>query len=148
MPVTIALEGLPVAVAITTVAGLAWAWEPVRRAFLIGLATTFLVAALLSHVAARGPGMVAPVCDAVSSAVLAVLGVAAVGSSAATLLRGRTRQIRFGPLAVSGFACTATLVLRVPECLRVPFVALDPLVYRVWYENVPEGLPLPMIWRR
>jgi hypothetical protein len=145
MLVTISLEGLPVAVAITAVAALGWAWEPARRAVLVGLATTFFGAALLLQVATRGPGMFAPVCDAVSPAWLAVLGVAALGLSVATLFGTRSLPVRLSALVVAGLACAATLVLIAPECLRGPFATLDPLVYRVWYENVPEGLP---IWRQ
>lgn len=143
--VTISLEGLPVAVAITAVAALAWAWEPCRRAFLAALATTFFGAALLLHIVTRGPGMFSAVCDAVSPGWVAVLGTAAVGLSIATLFGARSLPARLGALTIVGFACAATLALVAPECLRGPFATLDPLVYRVWYENVPEGLP---IWRQ
>ncbi|KQN24434.1 hypothetical protein ASF00_16505 [Sphingomonas sp. Leaf34] len=143
--VTISLEGLPVAVAITTVAALAWAWEPSRRAFLVGLATSLFAAAVLLHVVTRGPGMFAAVCDAVSPAWLAMLGVAAVGLSIATQFGARSLAIRLGALAVAGLACATTLLLVAPDCLRGPFATLDPLVYRIWYQNVPEGLP---IWRQ
>ncbi|MGW8278425.1 hypothetical protein ACWGK7_02890 [Sphingomonas aurantiaca] len=143
--VTISLEGLPVAVAITAVAALAWAWQPSRRAFLVGLATSLFAAAVLLHVVTRGPGMFAAVCDAVSPAWLAMLGVAAVGLSIAPQFGARSLAIRLGALAVAGLACAATLLLVAPECLRGPFATLDPLVYRIWYQNVPEGLP---IWRQ
>ncbi len=143
--VTVSLEGLPVAAAITVVAALAWAWEPSRRAFLIGLAATFFAAAVLLHIVTRGPGMFAAVCDAVSPAWLAVVGVAAVGLWIATLFGSRLLAIRLGALAAAGLACATTLVLISPECLRGPFATLDPLVYRIWYQNVPEGLP---IWRQ
>ncbi len=143
--VTISLEGLPVAVAISAVAALAWAWEPSRRAFLVGLTTTFFTAALLLHAATRGPAMLAPVCDAVSPGWLAVIGVAAVGLSVATLFGRQSVAVRVGVVLVTGLACMATLGLVTPQCLRGPFATLDPLVYRIWYENVPEGLP---IWRQ
>ena len=145
MLVTISLEGLPVAVAITAVAALAWAWEPPRRAFLAGLAMSFFAASVLLHVVTRGPGMFSAVCDAVSPGWLAVLGVAAVGLSFATLFGNRSLAVRLGALTAAGLACAATLLLVAPDCLRGPFATLDPLVYRVWYQNVPEGLP---IWRQ
>lgn len=143
--VTISLEGLPVAVAITAVAALAWAWEPARRAFLVGLATTFFGASMLLHVATRGPNMFAAVCDAVSPGWLAVIGVAATGLPLATLFGAKSPLLRLGALVGVGLACAATLMLIAPECLRGPFATLDPLVYRIWYQNVPEGLP---IWRQ
>ncbi len=140
--VTISLEGLPIAVAVTAVAALAWAWEPPRRAFLVGLVATFFAAALVLHVVTRGPGMFSAVCDAVSPGWLAVLGVAAVGLSFATLSGNRSLAVRLGALTAAGLACAATLLLVAPDCLRGPFATLDPLVYRVWYQNVPEGLPI------
>ncbi len=143
--VTISLEGLPVAVAIIAVGALAWAWQPSRRAFLIGLGPTVFGAALLLHIATRGPDMFAGVCDAVSPGWLAVLGVGAAGLSAATMTGGRSLPVRLAALALVGLACAATVLLTVPTCLDGPFAILDPLVYRVWYQNVPEGLP---IWRQ
>ncbi len=140
--VTISLEGLPVAVTITAVGALAWAWDPSRRAALIGLAITFIVAALMLHIATRGPGAFTAVCDAVSPGWLAVLGVAAVGLSVATLFGARSLAARLGALAAGAGACVATLALITPECLRGPFASLDPLVYNLWYLKVSEGLPI------
>ena len=143
--VTISLEGFPIAVAIAAVAALAWAWQPERQSFLRALAATFFGAAVALHVATRGPGMFAPVCDAVSPAWLAVLGIAAASLIAATLLGTRPLFVRVAALAGGGALSLAAMSLIAPACLRGPFATLDPLVYRLWYLNVAEGLP---IWRQ
>ncbi len=143
--VTISLEGLPIAVAITGVAALAWAWQPERRYFLRALAATVFAAALALHVATRGPGMFAPVCDAMSPAWLAVLGVAALSLVAATFVDTRALSGRLAALAAGGALTIAALLTLASDCLRGPFATLDPLVYRFWYLNVLEGMP---IWRQ
>ncbi|RXD03555.1 hypothetical protein EQZ23_14560 [Sphingomonas sp. UV9] len=143
--VTISLEGLPIAVAITAVAALAWAWQPDRRNLLRALAATFFVAALALHIATRGPGMFAQACDALSPAWLAALGVAAASLIAATFLDNRPLFVRVAVLVGGGALALALIKLIAPDCLRGPFATLDPLVYRLWYLNVAEGLP---IWRQ
>lgn len=143
--VTISLEGLPIAVGITAIAAVAWAWQPERRSFLRALGASFFAAALTLHIATRGPGMFGPACDAVSPAWLAVLGLSAVSLVAATLVGDRSLPVRLGMLVSGGGLSLVALVLIAPNCLRGPFAMLDPLVYRVWYLNVAEGLP---IWRQ
>ncbi|MEG8044150.1 hypothetical protein QP164_16255 [Sphingomonas sp. LR59] len=143
--VTISLEGLPIAVAITAVAALAWAWQPERRDVLRALAATFFAAALALHVATRGPGLFAPVCDAMSPAWLAVLGVAALSLVAVTFVGTQALLVRLAALVGGGAVTIAALLILAPACLRGPFATLDPLVYRLWYLNVAEGMP---IWQQ
>ncbi|MGA1799726.1 hypothetical protein VH567_13210 [Sphingomonas sp. 4RDLI-65] len=140
--ITISLEGMPVALAIIATAALAWAWDPTRARFLVGLSVTFFVASLAFQIATRGPAMFAAVCDAVSPGWLAVLGSAAAALSIATLVGSRGMAVRLIALVLGAVACGSVLMLTAPECLRGPFATLDPLVYRVWYQNVDEGLPV------
>lgn len=139
---TVSLEGLPIAVVILSVAAFAWAIDPHRRAHLISFAGTVFAAAALFQVATRGPAMFAPACDAMSPAWLMVLGVAAIVLGGATLTGGGSLSIRIGALVAGGVACLATLLATAPMCLRGPFATLDPLVYRLWYLKVSEGLPI------
>lgn len=143
--ITISLEGMPIAVAIIAIAALAWAWDPIGDRFLVGLSVTVFMASLVFQVATRGPSMFAAVCDAVSPGWLAVLGCAAAALSVATLVGSRGMVVRLAALVIGAVACGGVLLLTAPECLRGPFATLDPLVYRVWYQNVDEGLP---VWRQ
>lgn len=143
--VTISLEGLPIAAILAGVAALAWAIEPARRGFLNALLGCFFVATLAWHAATRGPAMFAAGCDAMSPAWLMMIGVAAASVAVATAMGLSTIAGRIVVLAASGGACIATLLVMAPECLHGPFATLDPLVRTLWYDNVPEGLP---IWRQ
>jgi len=57
----------------------------------------------------------------------------------------RSAAFRVGLLLLSGAAGVAMLAATAPACLGGPFVALDPLVRSIWYDNVMEGMP---IWRQ
>lgn len=139
---TVSIEGLPIAVTITGVAAGAWAWQPERRASLLGLIWTLFGGALFLHLATRGPAFFLPACDAMSPAWLLTLGVAAPATTAAVLLAPRTMALRLIALAVAGSVTGATLLLYAPQCLAGPFATLPPLAYHVWYLHVAEGRPL------
>lgn len=142
---TISLEGMPIAVAIVAVAAVGWALDPRCPEFLAALGASFAGSALTLHVLTRGPGMLAPVCDAMSPAWLGALGVAGFTLAAASLLSRRPMAVRFAALAVGGVASLALLWFSARPCLAGPFAALDPLVKALWYDQVDEGLP---IWRQ
>ena len=86
-----------------------------------------------------------PYCDAMSPPYyLPLLAIAAILPIARRLL----------PDSIPGRAATAMLaggagailfLFVAGPCLRGPFAALDPLVYKVWYLNVEEGRP---IWKQ
>jgi hypothetical protein len=139
---TISLEGMPIAAAIAGVAALAWAFQPARRAFLLALAGTLAGAAIVLHVVTRGPGMMQPACDAIAPAWLAMLTVAALGIGAAVLVERFGLVARLVALAAAGVSTGAVLLLAAPQCAAGPFATLPPLVYRLWYLSVTEGLPL------
>lgn len=143
--VTISLEGLPIAVLIVGVATIAWMMAPERRGFTTALGASLFFTALILHVATRGPGMLAPACDAISPIWLALLGIGAASLTIAGLVGGQSLVPRLGVLAVGGCACLVTLARYAPECTRGPFATLDPLVYNFWYEKVSEGLP---VWQQ
>ena len=139
---TISLEGLPIAAAITGVAALAWVVAPARGTMLRCTMLTLTGGALLLHAATRGPGFWLPACDSVAPAWLAVLGVATLGLVAAGAIARFGPVARLAALGVVAAAAGATLVLLAPVCLAGPFGTLPPLVYQVWYLPVLEGRPL------
>ncbi|WP_260597613.1 hypothetical protein [Sphingomonas endolithica] len=142
---TISLEGLPITVAIVGTAALAWAIDPTRRAYLVASSCSLLATIVVLQAATRGPAMFDTVCDAVSPSWLAVLCAAALGLSAASFLRPAALSVRLALLGAVGLGCGTIAVLLAPQCLAGPFSTLDELVYRLWYENVSEGLP---VWRQ
>ncbi len=138
---TISLEGMPIAACIAGVAALAWMFEPARRGFLLGMVWSLFGGAVALHLATRGPGFFAPACDAIAPGWLVMLGAAAVGTTVSTFVRG-SWIVRIGALGVAGAATAATLVAISPACLAGPFATLSPIVFNLWYVNVPEGRPL------
>ena len=139
--VCVSLEGLPITAAIFGVALLAWAHDPERRAQALAMTGTLPAAVVLLHIATRGPATWAPACDAIAPAWIAALGIACVVTTA-TLLLAPTMLTRVAGIAAAAAAGALALKLAVPLCTRGPFATLDPLVYTVWYKNVPEGMPI------
>lgn len=143
--VTVSLEGLPIAATLCGIAALAWAFDPARRASLLAMVWSLFGAALLLQLATRGPGYVAPLCDALTPDWIAALGIAAVGTSFATFAGRAPLPIRLGALALAGVAAIGWLLFKAPECVAGPFAQLDPLTRTLWYEKVSEGLP---VWQQ
>ena len=143
--VTISLEGLPITVAMTGVALLGWALDPARRGQALALPGTLTGAVVALHVATRGPGLLAPACDAIAPAWIAALGVTSLLAAGTILAAPATPARRIAALAVAGIVGLATLRLAAPTCFAGPFATLDPLVRTIWYENVLEGMP---VWRQ
>jgi hypothetical protein len=146
---TISLEGLPIAAAITGVAALAWIVVPARGTMLRSTMLALAGGAILLHAATRRPGFWMPACDAVAPAWLAVLGVATIGVVGAAAVKRFGMIARLLALGMTAAAAAAALVLLAPVCLAGPFGTLPPLVYRLWYLPVLEGRPVweqPPVW--
>ena len=139
---TISLEGLPIAAAITGVALLAWALEPARRAQALAWVGALLGGVVLLHAATRGPAMLAPACDAIAPVWICALALACGGAALVILVAPRTLAVRVGALAASGAAAIVSIRIAAPVCARGPFATLDPLVSRFWFTNVSEGMPV------
>jgi hypothetical protein len=142
---TISLEGMPITAAIVGVAAIAWTIEPARRNQLLAMLWTLTGTVIAFQAITRGPGMFAPACDAIAPSWIAGLFVASVGAGIATIVPRTSRVTRVAMLGAVGGAALATLAYLAPQCLRGPFASLDPFVYRYWYLNVAEGLP---VWRQ
>src|SRR3546814_5120623 len=82
-------------------------------------------------------------CDAISPTYLLPMGAATLLllSLKALLSNGRLAN-RLTIVGSAGAGAVVVLSLVGGECLAGPFKALDPLVYRYWYLNVSEGLPI------
>ena len=138
--VSVSLEGMPITAAITGVALLAWAFDPSRRAQATAMIASLVGGVVLIHIAQRGPAMLAPACDAIAPAWIGALFVAGAGIGS-TIAFARTLALRLAGLLAAGVAAAATLRFAAPVCTAGPFATLDPLVYKVWYLGVSEGLP-------
>lgn len=141
---TISLEGLPFAAAAGGLVALRWLADPQEgrqrfEAFALALGGTGL--ALFAGTRA-GAAWTVPACDAVSPVHLAVYAVAMVGTPLATRLAGGTVRYRGIALLLLAGACGTVYASVGPGCVSGAFSALDPLVMRYWYANVPEGLPI------
>lgn len=134
---SISLEGLP----LTVVFGALGAWRWLRAGetqyWLAHFAAALAVVSLACFAATRW-GDWAQHCDAVAPVHLAMFVWAAV-----------VLRVWRGP-ALVGFAITGAGALALyfglaPQCRGGSFNMLDPLVQRLWYQQVAEGLP---VWRQ
>lgn len=141
MLLAVSLEGLPITAAILGVGLLAWAYDPTRRAQAVAMTATLVGGVAVLHAIQRGPAMLAPACDAISPAWIGALAAAGAGIGA-TLFLARSLRTRVRGILASAVAAAITLRLAAPVCTQGPFATLDPLVYRLWYLNVAEGMPL------
>lgn len=143
----ISLEGIAFTVGAAAWLGLRWLIAPVEErgrlpAFLAALAG----AAILLFLATHRPALLARTyCDAISPVHIVVFATATLLTFAAAWLRPIAWPLRAAALAVAAVACGAIYVSWAPQCAKGPFATLSPLVYRIWYLNVLEGLP---VWRQ
>jgi hypothetical protein len=139
----ISIEGLPITVAFLGVLALRGLIGQGRDRF-AGLAVaagTLALGSAVIFVSTRGFGDLVTHCDQVSPIHLALFAVAAAGCALLAAVRPDRWLVAAGLLALTG-AVTLALYLGVaPQCRGGAFVALDPLVYRFWYQGVSEGMP-------
>ena len=143
----VSIEGLPFAAAAAGATVLRWLADPGERARLTGLmlglaGSAFAFFALTQPPAAWGGGA----CDALSPAHLAALALGALGTLGIAHPGARwPLPLRIAALACLAVAAGLLFLTLAPACAADPFGRLDPLVHRVWYLHVREGLP---IWRQ
>lgn len=142
----ISLEGLPYAVAAGGIFALRHIARTDRKADLRSYMLTLTgVSALLSFATHNSADALRPWCDSFSPTYLIPLGVTTLTLFLAQrYLRCACRIARALPLAIAGGTGIASFLLLSRQCLAGPFDTLDPLVYRLWYLAVKEGLPLTM----
>lgn len=150
LALVIAIEGLPLAVAIGAAFGvLYWRDGAVGRAggmLLVYLATLTVCVGLLPLVMLGWPAAAVIWCDSLSPAYLWPMVTATVLLAALLrLIPQRSPFARLATLAIAGGAAAMVFRLSTPLCAAGPFATLDPLVYRLWYRNVLEGVP---VWKQ
>lgn len=141
---SISLEGLP----LTVVFGLLGLWRWLRggetKYWLAHFAQALLVVSLACFAATRW-GDWAQHCDAISPVHLAMFGWTALMLGVLRRWSRISVPILLGGFAVTGAGALALYLGIAPQCRGGSFNMLDPLVQRLWYQGIPEGLP---IWRQ
>jgi hypothetical protein len=138
----ISIEGLPFAAAFGAL--FAWQWLVDRSAskrltsYLGSLTVSSLLLFILTH--APSAWMSQPG-DVVTPAHLAAFVVAWLGCSLAARLGPAQLGARVASLALVGGLTVGTMFAIDPQWVQGPFGSLDPLVRRLWYDHVHEGLP-------
>jgi hypothetical protein len=143
----ISIEGAPFALAAIGTVALLWALghESGHRLTRYGqsLALCSIAANALLAPSAR---WTEARCDAVMAGHLAALVAAGAAITIAVRVAGACGiAARVIALALAAAAAIATLYAIAPACVGSPFGTMDPLVQRMWFENVNEGLP---VWRQ
>lgn len=144
LSLSVAIEGLPLVAAIGGALGFVHLRDARGgRLLLAYLAALTFGAFLLPLITLGVPAMLVPWCDALSPAYQAPFAVATgVLAIALRLIPQNGMPMRLATLALAGGAAAATFRLGAPVCAAGPFASLDPLVARIWYRNIAEGLPV------
>jgi hypothetical protein len=143
LSLTVALESLPMAVAIAGVIALRFLFDPKESGSLSIYLVTLVSASTALVVSTLGfSGAAVSWCDTLSPAYLGpLLAVAITFPVAARLVGITTPAQRIACLAVTGLVGAAIFLGGSPQCARGPFSTLDPIVYQLWYTSVGEGMP-------
>jgi hypothetical protein len=145
--VAISIEGLPITAVFLGV--LAWRGLIDRAhspfAGLAAAAAALVLASGAIFLGTRGTADLVTHCDQISPVHLALFAIAALGSAGLALKPPRSWPEALGALAaMGGVTLAASVWLIDPQCRNGAFSALDPLVAKLWYGHVTEGLP---VWK-
>ncbi|WBO22697.1 hypothetical protein [Sphingomonas abietis] len=139
----ISLEGILFTAACGGWLGVCWLIRPTREgatlpAFLGAVSLGSLALFLVAH----GSALFGKTyCDAVSPVHMVMFAVAAIGTTVCLALAPRGIVVRGIGIATAALLAAATYKLWAPQCGGGPFASLPPLSYRLWYLQIPEGLP-------
>lgn len=140
----ISIELLPVTGLFAAILGLRWLRESKQRVWLAVFLPSLVLTGGAALLATHGLTDLADHCDTLSPAYLVGLAAAALGVIG---LAGRPPLqplLLAGGLVLCAMAAVGVFLTMAPDCSTGPFPMLDPLVQRMWYANVTEGMP---IWR-
>ena len=140
---SISLEGLPMAAAFCAVGALRWVRKRQDAGWFVHTMQALAVGSAGLYAATRGFGDLGQYCDAISPVHLAIFGLGALAATGLAALEPLPRPAVVGGLAAIAGLGAATLVALAPQC--VGGGSADPLVARMWYDGVGEGLP---VWRQ
>lgn len=139
----ISLEGLPLAAVIAGICALRWLRSEAGRAWLCGLMQGLATGSIALFLLTRGLSDLTQHCDAISPVHLAMFGWGALVITFVQPLRPIIWSL--GGFALAAGGALAILAFAAPQCAGGAFVDLDPVVRRMWYDGVAEGLP---VWRQ
>lgn len=114
---------------------------PARFAGFASASAGLALASVAIFLGTRGLGDLSTHCDQISPIHLALFALVAVGSGLLVALAPQRCPLALGMLGATGAATLALYLGVAPQCKGGAFVALDPLVYKYWYQGVPEGMP-------
>ncbi|MDB5509772.1 MAG: hypothetical protein JWL93_2241 [Hyphomicrobiales bacterium] len=150
LSLAISIENLPMIAVAGGFFAACWAVDgAARRPALTGLAAGLLVGLPLLFAATVPPGSwLQASCDAFSGVYLALGVAAAAGCLALTLATPRGAAVRWLALVALGLALAALVLAAFPDCARDPYSAVDPVVRRLWLDEVIEARPLSLAIRQ
>ncbi|HMI18710.1 MAG TPA: hypothetical protein VK533_04120 [Sphingomonas sp.] len=139
----ISLEGLAFTAGAAAWLGLRWIASPAERFRLPAFLGALTLGGILLYFSVHGFELIKRTyCDQASPVHLAVLGLAALATFGAAALAPKAMPARLALMAGAALLCGLLYRLGAPQCAGGPFATLGPLGYRLWYLNVPEGVPL------
>jgi hypothetical protein len=141
----ISIEALPFAAALGAWFGLNWLADPKATARLKTYTASLAAASALLFAGTHWPSAWTSLPhDALNIAHLGAFEAAAIGCWLVVRPGIADWKMRFAALAVAG-ACSAGALFAIdPHFLQAPFASLDPIVHKIWYDGIKEGLP---VWR-
>lgn len=143
--VSISVEGLPLAIAICTIAALRWIRDRRDSGWFVNIMGSLAVSSAAIFAGTRGFADMAQHCDAISPVHLAIF---AWGAASAFGLSRCEPIPRIGLLCALGLIAAgagAIVFYAAPQCAGGGFAALDPVVSEFWYRHMGEGMP---VWQR
>lgn len=139
----ISLEGLPITAAFFILLGWRWIIEKAHGERLIWAITSLTTTTFGLYVATQGlPLGAATYCDSISPPYLSAISIAAAIMLVSINATPAHRITRLLLAAAAGGSAFAILIYMAPQCAGGAFAQLDPLVYKYWYVNISEGLPI------
>jgi hypothetical protein len=144
LSLVVAIEGVPLVATIGAVFGLLYLSD-VRAARLLTtyLATLTVGGAAMMLATLGWPAMTVPWCDALSPAyMLPFLVATTLFAGGSRLLPQHDWRGRLAALGMAALGAALAFRLASPICAAGPFAALDPLLARLWYRGIAEGMPI------
>lgn len=138
----ISFEGLPMSAWIIAILALAALAEPRMRPRLVAAMQALALGSVALFAATRGLSDLANHCDAIAPVHLAAFAWGAAAITAAHTLRADSQAVLLAGLAIAAAGAVAIVASVAPQCTSGSFDMLDPVVRRVWYDNVQEGKPI------
>jgi hypothetical protein len=141
----ISIEGLPITAVFLGVLALRGLIDRAQRPFdgLAAAASALVLASGAIFLGTRGTADLVTHCDQISPVHLALFAIAALSSAGLALKTPRRWPAALAALAAIGAVTLAASALLIdPQCRSGAFSALDPLVAKLWYGHVTEGLPV------